>query len=116
MTSRNSNRSSKSISNDALQAKEILKKSGKEINKLSPLFDVLGNKIRFQVAVILFKKGPVCVSDLCYALGMSAPALSQHLRKMREKNIVTTKKEHKTVYYSLNKKHIDTLRSILDKV
>lgn len=101
------------LSEEAKKARELLKSDRKELNYLIPLLDVLGNENRLKVIYILFHKERLCVTDLCDALKMSAPALSQHLRKMREARIVKTEKEHKTVYYSIQKKYRPIIKDIL---
>jgi ArsR family transcriptional regulator len=53
--------------------------------------------------LILFEleKGPRCVNDLSEELGMSQPAVSRHLRVLRERNLVHTDRQGPSVYYTL---------------
>jgi len=41
---------------------------------------------------------------------MSIPAISQHLRKMKDGNVVQFRKEGQTIYYSLRAEHLKLLR------
>jgi ArsR family transcriptional regulator len=42
---------------------------------------------------------PRSVGDLVHRLGMSQPAVSHHLRILREQNLVMTERRGKSVYY-----------------
>ncbi len=48
----------------------------------------------------------MCVCDIAYALEMSLPAISHHLRLLRIMGLVKCRREGKMVYYSLRDKHI----------
>ena len=100
------------FSEEALKSSEVLKSYKKGVEALYPILDIVGNKKRLQVLILLHEQQNLCVTDICNALGMSAPALSQHLRKMREAKVVTTRKKHKTVFYSLQKKQEGVLNEI----
>ena len=47
------------------------------------------------------EKGPKCVSDLVEELRMSQPAVSRHLRVLRERNLVSIERRGPSSYYSL---------------
>ncbi|GAC89964.1 ArsR family transcriptional regulator [Anoxybacillus flavithermus NBRC 109594] len=46
-----------------------------------------------------------CVCELVDMLQMSQPAISQHLRKLKDNGLVKESKKAQWVFYSLNKKH-----------
>ncbi|MBI4493931.1 MAG: helix-turn-helix transcriptional regulator [Chloroflexi bacterium] len=54
----------------------------------------------------------LCVCDLAAVVGMSEPAVSQHLRMLRNLRIVRPRREGKVVYYSLDDAHIRVLLSV----
>jgi len=41
---------------------------------------------------------------------MSVPAISQHLRKLRDGNLIVSRKEGQTIYYSLAQQNIKILK------
>ena len=41
---------------------------------------------------------------------MSIPAVSQHLRKLKDGNVVEYRKEGQTIYYSIKANHIKILK------
>jgi DNA-binding transcriptional ArsR family regulator len=46
-------------------------------------------------------KGETCVTVLQNALGLSQSAVSQHLARLRQDGLVSTRRESRTIYYSL---------------
>ncbi len=55
----------------------------------------------------------MCVNELADALAMSLQHVSQHLRVLRERKLVRSRKDGQTVYYSItNQKFIDACRLI----
>lgn len=60
----------------------------------------LANVNRLMILCILCE-GELSVTDLNESVDISQSALSQHLAKLREDNIVTTRRESQTIYYSI---------------
>ncbi len=63
--------------------------------------NLAGNEVRFKILFLLKEEGELCPCDISDILAMTVPAVSQHLRKLKEGNLVNTKKVAQTVYYSL---------------
>ena len=53
------------------------------------------------------------VSDLNHNINLSQSALSQHLAKLRESNIVTTRRESQTIFYRIAEPKIEELLQVL---
>ena len=49
--------------------------------------------------------GPLCICDLTTALDMSQPAVSQHMRRLKDEDIVQVDRRGKWTYWSLNVEH-----------
>jgi len=64
----------------------------------------------------LHEEPELCPCDLSDILGMSVPAVSQHLRKMKDGNIVTTRREGQVLFYSLKTQHLDLLKVIFNHI
>ncbi|EDY82579.1 transcriptional regulator, ArsR family protein [Verrucomicrobiia bacterium DG1235] len=60
--------------------------------------------------------GEVCVNDLSDEVELSQSALSQHLAKLRDQGIVSTRREQQTIYYKLDSPEIETLIATLRKI
>ena len=86
---------------------ELIKKNVYELeglNTLADLLNVVGNPVRLKIVYLLYAHKELCVCDLAEVLGMSDSAISQHLRKLKDKLIVKSRKDSQTVYYSLESK------------
>ena len=76
-----------------------------EINDLSELFKVFGDPTRMKIMFVLFES-EACVCGLAAALGMTVSAISHQLRILKNKKLVKSRKEGKSVIYSLSDDHI----------
>jgi ArsR family transcriptional regulator len=47
------------------------------------------------------EKGPLCVGELAAEVGLAQPAVSRHLRVLRERGLVRTERRGPAIYYSL---------------
>ena len=78
------------------------------VDELSRGFLALGNPIRF--AILLAVAGrELCVADLTRLFPVTQGAVSQHLRRLREVGLVTTRRNHKNVYYRQHEESVATL-------
>lgn len=84
--------------------------------QLSGILSLAGNDVRLKILYLLEEEKELCPCDLSDILGMSIPAVSQHLRKMRDGNIIEFRKEGQTIFYSLKTKHLKLLRPFFKMV
>ena len=78
-----------------------MKISNHEIFQLHAEFcKVLSNPKRLMI-IALLSKGDMSVGGIAEATDTALATISQHLRVLRERHIVNTKKAGQTVYYSL---------------
>jgi DNA-binding transcriptional ArsR family regulator len=75
---------------------------------LAETFKTLGDYSRVQIVWAL-SHGELCVGDLAELLSMSPSAVSHHLRTLRNLKLVNSRREHRTIFYSLDDKHIEHL-------
>lgn len=90
--------------------KDKLKTAQKSFASLSNILALAGNEVRLKIAFLLKEEKELCPCDLADILGMSIPAISQHLRKLKDGNIVETRKEGQTIYYSLTQDNMKILK------
>ena len=90
--------------------KKKLKTAQKSFRQLSGILALAGNEVRLKIVYLLEEEKELCPCDLADILGMSIPAVSQHLRKLKDGNIVETRKERQTIYYTLTQENIKILR------
>lgn len=98
---------------DPVQIKRCRKKIDESEEILSGLAEILtlsGNDVRLKILYLLKEEGELCPCDMSDILGMTVPAISQHLRKLKDGSIICFRKSGQTIYYSLNPEHMKVLR------
>lgn len=75
---------------------------------LAETFQALGDSSRVQIVWAL-SKGELCVNEISDLLEMSQPAVSHHLRTLRNLKLVHVRREGRVSHYSLDDDHIDSL-------
>lgn len=73
----------------------------KGLETLSELLGVAGNNQRLKILYLLHTHKEMCVCDLAEILELTDSAVSQHLRKLKDKNIVKSRRMGQAIYYSL---------------
>lgn len=96
--------------------KATLKNAQKPFVRLSVVLALAGNEARLKILYLLEEERELCPCDLADILDMSVPAVSQHLRKLKDGNIVETRKEGQTIYYSLTKENLKILKSFFKHI
>lgn len=90
--------------------KSKLKTAQKSFASLSNILALAGNEVRLKMVYLLEEEKELCPCDLADILDMTIPAVSQHLRKLKDGNIVETRKEGQTIYYTLTQENLKILR------
>ena len=65
------------------------------------LMKLLANENRLLILCRLAAEREMSVGEIAGAVGLSQSALSQHLAKMREEDLVATRREAQTVFYRI---------------
>ena len=84
------------------------------LETLANLLALAGNTQRLKILYLLQDKHKLCVCDLSDILKMKIPAISQHLRKMKDGGIIDNEKVSQTVYYHLQPEYEDLIKSFFD--
>lgn len=79
-----------------------------ELYDLAELFKIFGDSTRIRILFVLFE-AEVCVCDLAQALGMTQSAISHQLRILKQNKLVKSRREGKSVFYSLADEHVRTI-------
>jgi ArsR family transcriptional regulator, lead/cadmium/zinc/bismuth-responsive transcriptional repressor len=82
--------------------------SDETLTRLSDLFKVFGDSTRIRILYVLFE-AEVCVCDLAKLLGMTQSAISHQLRLLKQARLIKSRRDGKTVFYSLADDHVATL-------
>ena len=79
-----------------------------ELNDLADLFKVFGDYTRIRILFVLFE-AEVCVYDLAQALNMTQSAISHQLKILKQNRLVKSRREGKSIFYSLADEHVRTI-------
>jgi DNA-binding transcriptional ArsR family regulator len=80
------------------------------------LLKLLANESRLLILCRLAMALEMSVNDLAEAVGLSQSALSQHLAKMREEGLLTTRREAQTVFYRIADPNAARLLALLKDI
>ena len=79
-----------------------------ELYDLAELFKVFGDSTRIRILYVLFE-AEVCVCDLAEALNMTQSAVSHQLKILKQSRLVKSRREGKSVFYSLADGHVSAI-------
>lgn len=92
---------------------ERLMEFGQQAQEAAGLLKAMANECRLLVLCHLSVSGELSVGQLVERIGLSQSALSQHLAKLREEQLVSTRKEAQTVYYRVGDPKAEQLLALL---
>ncbi len=92
--------------------KDKISHVAESIESLAPSLSLAGNEVRLKILYLLQEEGQLCVCDLSDILGMNISAISQHLRKMKDGKIITSKKAAQTIFYSISMEYATIFKPI----
>ncbi|RYZ56522.1 MAG: ArsR family transcriptional regulator [Sphingobacteriales bacterium] len=89
---------------------------GPSLQGMASILALVGNEVRLKILFLLGEENELCPCDLADILGMTVPAVSQHLRKLKDGGLVTARKEGQTIFYSLVEKNFTVLNPLLSLI
>ena len=107
------------IDRDGLQierCKNHIQEANSSLTEMAQILALAGNEVRLKILLLLQAEEKLCVCDLSEILDMKIPAVSQHLRKMKDVRLVYTEREGTVVFYQINPEQKLTLDTILNLV
>lgn len=96
--------------------KQKLQKADTSLSKLSLVLSLAGNDVRLKILYLLKEESELCVCDLADILGMTIPAVSQHLRKLKDGNVLQTRRNAQTIYYSFKEEHLEIIKPLFEHI
>ncbi|HXH99307.1 MAG TPA: metalloregulator ArsR/SmtB family transcription factor [Sphingobacteriaceae bacterium] len=89
--------------------RELLQSAEFTFARLSNILALAGNEVRLKILFLLEEEKELCPCDLADILGMSIPAISQHLRKMKDGKLIKARKVAQTIFYSIQPEELELL-------
>ena len=84
--------------------------------KMTKLLSIAGSDVRLKILYLLNLENELCPCDLADILKMSMPAISQHIRKIKDAGIINSRRDGQTLYYSLNRDETEIFSSIFKSI
>lgn len=85
-------------------------------NRLSQILSLAGNEVRLKILYLLEEEDELCPCDISDILDMSVPAISQHLRKLKDANIIQPRRERQTIFYSMKDEHLEIIKPLFEHI
>ncbi|MEI3597427.1 MULTISPECIES: ArsR/SmtB family transcription factor [Bacillaceae] len=88
-----------------------------ELDKAANLLKLIGDKTRLTM-MKLMDDHACCVCEFVEIFQMSQPAISQHLRKLKDLGLVEEERKGQWIFYSVNKdnEYYSFIKDILDQL
>ena len=86
--------------------------------KLDPseMFKVLGVDTRVRIIELLKSRGPLGAKNIAELVGITAAAVSQHLRILRQSGLVRSERKGYWIPYSIDEQAMEDCRQVLNEV
>ena len=85
-----------------------------DLDKLAEMFKVFSDATRLKLVKLLATHdGALCVNALACRLGVTQSAVSQHLRILRQANLVESDRQGTFVHYALNRDTLTSFKTML---
>ena len=85
------------------RCKTDIEQSIQAFEYVSNRLSLAGNTVRLKILFLLHQEKRLCVCDLSDILSMNVSAISQHLRKLKDRDLISTEREAQTIFYSITK-------------
>ena len=93
---------------DIIQTVQPAMPKEEHLYDLAELFKIFGDSTRIRILYVLFE-AEVCVCDIAEVLKMTQSEISHQMRILKQAKLVKSRREGKTVYYSLADDHVRTI-------
>jgi DNA-binding transcriptional ArsR family regulator len=86
------------------------------IKKASLVLRSLNHKLRQQIIKLIHESEKLTVTEIYVKLRLEQSVASQHLAILRKAGIVSTKREGKFIYYTINTQRIEAIEEFVSKL
>lgn len=97
-------------------SKRQIKSVEESLSLLAQVLNLAGNEVRLKILYLLKHENELCPCDISDILEMSVPAISQHLRKLKDANIIQFRRVGQTIFYSLKSNHLFVIEPLFQHI
>jgi len=103
---------------DTLTKEPVLKNPYQDISikKSAQVLRALNHSLRQEILQTIGERGRITVTELYVKLKLEQSVASQHLAILRKQNFVTTKRDGKQIYYSVNNDRVHNVIDLARKI
>lgn len=80
------------------------------------MLKLLANETRLLILCRLVSEREMSAGAIVSAIGLGQSAVSQHLAKLRDDNLVTTRRDAQTIYYRIADKNVARIIALLKDI
>ena len=101
--------------NSAVESSDnVLKINYHNLKKAALVLRALNHKLRQQILTLVETEKKITVTEIYVRMRLEQSVASQHLAILRRAGIVSTQRDGKFIYYTVNYKRIDEITSLVD--
>jgi DNA-binding transcriptional ArsR family regulator len=97
-----------------MECMEVVRELDHSFVELSNILSLTGNSVRLKILYLLNREDQLCVCDLSDILEMNVSAISQHLRKLKDRNLIFSRKEAQVIFYAITKDKLSILEPFFE--
>ena len=86
------------------------------IKKATLILRAFNHKLRQQIIKIIEENKKITVTEIYILLRLEQSVASQHLAILRKAGVLSTKREGKFIYYSINTKRIEAIENFVKEL
>lgn len=92
-----------------MRCRKELENKATDIRSAVEVLRLAGSDVRLKILYLLSLERELCPCDLSDILDLSISAVSQHLRKLKDGDLVQNRKDAQTIFYRLHPRYENTL-------
>ena len=104
------------ITEKVITAKDELKIDAIQLKKAALVFRAINHKLRQQIVKFIHQHGKITVTQIYVKLRLEQSVASQHLAILRKAGFVTTERDGKFIYYSVDQNRLADVHKIAQEL
>jgi DNA-binding transcriptional ArsR family regulator len=97
-------------------SKNVLKVNYHNLKKAALVLRALNHKLRQQILTLIETEDKITVTEIYVRMRLEQSVASQHLAILRRAGIVSTQRDGKFIYYTVNYKRIDQITGVTESL
>ena len=89
-----------------------LRQLEEQISEAAKLMEMMSHPARLRILCMMLASEK-SVQKLAADTGLSQPAMSHHLKKLRDSNLVITRRDKQKIFYALKGEHVAAILAVL---